>query len=68
MRRHPSSTAVLEPTAEDKPYKAFIDALEEFSMTVSLYGSASDEAELARARVRRFREAAAETWRSRLAA
>jgi hypothetical protein len=70
MKRHPSSgVAVLEAEATvDKPYKAFMNALEDFSMTVSLYGPASSEAELARARVRQFREAAADTWRTRLAA
>lgn len=69
MKRHPSSAvAVLDWEKAEKPYKAFMGALEDFSMTVSLYGPASSEAEFARARVRQLREAAADTWRNRLAA
>ena len=68
IRRHPSSgVAVVERAvaSETRPYKQFMDALEELSMVVSLHGTASTEANLARARVRGLREQAAEAWRAK---
>lgn len=50
------------------PYRSFFDALEQLELVVSLHGTASVEASLARAEVRRVRELAAEAWRSKIAA
>jgi hypothetical protein len=47
------------------PYRAFLDALEELSLTISLHGTASAQAHLARAHVRDARGVAAEAWRRR---
>lgn len=52
----------------DRPFKQFMDALEELTMVISLHGTASTEADLARARVRGLRELAADAWRAKDAA
>lgn len=44
-------------------FGAFMDALEEYELTVSLHGTASVEADLARAHVRAARENAIVAWR-----
>jgi hypothetical protein len=61
--RKMSGTAVAEP----QPYKQFMEALEELDLVISLHGTGSTEADMARSHVRRLREAAAEAWRSRAA-
>jgi dihydroorotase len=69
MKRHPSgatTTKEREPS-EARPYRAFMDALEELEMVVSLHGTASTEADIMRANVRRLREVAADAWRTRAA-
>jgi len=70
-RRHPSwaSTPQRDRSEEGAPYRRFIDALEDFSLNVSLHGSSSLEVAEARANVKRRRELAADAWRrSRTAA
>lgn len=70
MRRHPTAgTAVADrpDQPERSPYRAFFDALEELEMVVSLHGTASLEAEMARAEVRRVRGEAAASWRRKVA-
>jgi hypothetical protein len=45
-----------------------MDSLEELELVVSLHGTASVEADLARAHVRNAREEAVKAWREREAA
>ena len=67
MLRHPAGKArsmeVVEREAKS-PYRAFFDALDELEMTITVYGTASVEADYARAEVRRHREGAASAWRN----
>ncbi len=68
MQNHPAGKAragiqVVEREVKS-PYRAFFDALEELEMTITVYGTASLEADMARAEVRRHREGAAQAWRS----
>jgi len=67
MQRHPAgkgrSMEVVEREAKG-PYRTFFDALDELEMAISVYGTASVEADFARAEVRRHREGAASAWRS----
>jgi hypothetical protein len=68
--RHPASgVATAERSGADgrSPYRSFLDALEELELVISLHGTASVEASLARAEVRRVRELATEAWRSQAA-
>ena len=70
IRRHPASglAVVEQPEEMDRsPYRTFFDALEELELVVSLHGTASFEASLARAEVRRVRELATEAWRAKAA-
>lgn len=64
--RKASGTAVADQSSE-RPYRQFMDALEELDLVISLHGTASTEADLARAHVRHLREVAADAWRSRAA-
>lgn len=71
IRNHPASGVAVADKPDESahsPYRAFLDALEELDLVVSLHGTASVEAAMARAEVRRARELAAEMWRSRRAA
>ncbi len=69
MQAHPAGTArgglsVVERDHKAKsPFAAFFDALEELELTVEMHGTASVEADMARANVRRHREDAADAWR-----
>lgn len=54
--------------ATQSPYRTFFYALEELELVVSLHGTASVEAALARAEVRRVRDLAADAWRRTIAA
>lgn len=60
----PSATV----TATKSRFGQFMDALEEYELVVSLHGTASVEADLARAHVRVAREEAVKAWREREAA
>ena len=67
MSRHPAGSArsIEVVQRETKtPYRAFFDALEELEMVITVYGTASVEADMARAEVRRYREGAAQAWRN----
>lgn len=55
-------------TATKSRFGVFMDALEELELVVSLHGTASVEADLARAHVRNAREEAVKAWREREAA
>lgn len=70
ISRHPASGVAVADRPEEgsSPYRTFFEALEELELVVSLHGTASIEASLARAEVRRVRELAAEAWRSKIAA
>ena len=66
MQNHPAGKArvdVVEGAAKG-PYRAFFDALEELEMVITVYGTGSVEADMARAEVRRHRADAANAWRS----
>ena len=70
IRRHPASGVAVAEQPEDlnrSPYRTFFGALEELELVVSLHGTASIEASLARAEVRRVRELATEAWRAEAA-
>jgi hypothetical protein len=66
MQNHPAGKARLAVVEREVkgPYRAFFDALEELEMTITVYGTASVEADMARAEVRRHREGAAQAWRT----
>jgi hypothetical protein len=64
MERHPAGKARVEVSETKSPFRAFFDSLEELEMTITVYGTASVEADMARAAVRRTREGAATAWRS----
>ncbi len=49
-------------------FGVFMDSLEELSLVVSLHGTASIEADMARAAVRVAREEAVKAWQEREAA
>jgi hypothetical protein len=71
IRNHPASGVAVADKPDGSirsPYRAFLDALEELDLVVSLHGTASVEAAMARAEVRRARDLAAQKWRSQLAA
>ena len=72
MANHPAGAARgTTVRAEDDPkgpYAAFFDAIAELEVVIEMYGTASPEADLQRAVVRRQRELAATTWRSHLVA
>ena len=69
MNAHPAGKAaggisVVEREEKVKsPFAAFFDSLEELEMAIDMYGTASVEADMARANVRRHREGAADAWR-----
>lgn len=67
MRERKTSGTAVAVQSVERPYKQFMDALEELALVISLHGTASTEAELARAHLRRLREVAADAWRSRAA-
>lgn len=68
MSRHPAGSAPGGMTVVERetktPYRAFFDSLEELELVVSVYGTSSVEADMARAEVRRNREGAAQAWRN----
>jgi hypothetical protein len=75
MRSHPAGTALYgmsvvertEPKDTRSPFRKFFDSLEELEMTIEMHGTASVEADLARAQVRLRRDGAAQAWRSQSA-
>jgi len=66
MANHPAGKTHVDVAEGEmkSPFRAFFDSLEELEMTITVYGTASVEAEMARAEVRRNREGAAQAWRS----
>jgi hypothetical protein len=64
MRRDPSSGTAVAEKPEPRPIKQFLEALEDFELTVSLHGPGSTQAHLARVHVRKLRELAADAWRT----
>lgn len=66
MHHHPASgTAAADPS---DAYEEFLAALEDLELVKSLHGSASEEAQAARAHVRYARKRAASVWRETHAA
>jgi hypothetical protein len=69
MLNHPAgkvagAMAVVEREEKVKsPFAAFFESLEELEMAIDMYGTASVEADMARANVRLHREGAASAWR-----
>jgi hypothetical protein len=75
MKAHPSSHVDDasghvdgDTPVQGSAYKRFFEALEELDDSCMLYGPASLEASISRARVERLRGLATETWRNRQAA
>ena len=68
MANHPAGSAVraAQRSADEKkgPYAAFFDAIQELEMVIEMYGTASPEADMQRAIVRKQRDLATQTWRS----
>jgi hypothetical protein len=72
MQNHPAGSALYgmsvvereQPKDTRSPFQKFFDSLEELEMTVEMHGTASVEADLARAQVRLCREGAAQAWRA----
>jgi hypothetical protein len=72
MQNHPAGSALYgmsvvereQSTDTRSPFQKFFDSLEELEMTVEMHGTASVEADLARAQVRLRREGAAQAWRA----
>ena len=53
----------MTSTKSKSRFGVFMDALEDYELVVSLHGTASVEADLARAAVRMARENAIQAWR-----
>ena len=65
MSMHPAGKALTAPVEEPKgPYRAFFDALDDLELAITVYGTGSVEADMARATVRRHRADAAGAWRN----
>jgi len=66
MANHPAGKARVQvvETETKSPFREFFDSLDELEMTVTVYGTGSVEADMARATVRRLRQNAAQAWHS----
>jgi len=64
MANHPAGKTQVGVVEAKSPFRAFFDSLEDLELTITVYGTASVEADMARADVRRTREGAAQAWRT----